>query len=158
MEYLKNTYPNILILDENLNEGDYEYYVRTYYESGCVSDSSNHVKVKIEDVGIENEKINKDIIIYPNPTTGEIIIENGELNTIHVKIEHIYVYDMSGRLLDCFATARNDAHSVIARTKSKAIQNNGDAIIVNISHLPKGIYYLQFQTNKNTVTKKIVKL
>jgi hypothetical protein len=35
-------------LDENLPNGDYEYYVRTYFKEGCVSDSSNHVAATIE--------------------------------------------------------------------------------------------------------------
>ena len=42
-----------VFLDENLPVGIYEYYVRTYFNEGCVSDSSNHVKVEVG-LGVES--------------------------------------------------------------------------------------------------------
>jgi hypothetical protein len=60
---------NTIYLDENLSDGVYEYYVRSYYQEGCVSDSSNHVIVKIGEETCEPvndlvaEKINNNAIL-----------------------------------------------------------------------------------------------
>jgi hypothetical protein len=59
----------VTYLDENLPDGNYEYYVRTYYEEGCGSDSSNHVWKTIGAVECEavndlfSEKCNTDCVL-----------------------------------------------------------------------------------------------
>jgi len=53
-----------LYLDENLLNGNYEYYVRSYYKIGCVSDSSNHVSEIVnvkEDCELVNDLISEKI-------------------------------------------------------------------------------------------------
>jgi hypothetical protein len=56
-------------LDENLPDGKYKYYVRAYYQEGCVSDSSNHVKIMIGEETCEavndltSEKINDNSVL-----------------------------------------------------------------------------------------------
>jgi hypothetical protein len=62
--------------DDNLSNGDYEYFVKTYFKEGCVSDTSNHVEETIE-LGVK--EFGDEIVVYPNPTTGELRITNYEL-------------------------------------------------------------------------------
>jgi hypothetical protein len=70
-----------------------------------------------------------DVSVYPNPTTGELRIENGAL-----KIQQISIFNLLGRN--------------VLNTQQTAL---------DISHLPAGIYFVQIKTEKGVVTKKIVK-
>jgi len=74
--------------------------------------------------------------IYPNPTTGELRIENGEL-----EIKNVEVFDIYGRK---------------QRVESRE-QNGERETIINISHLPLGIYLLYIDTKQGEIIKKVVK-
>ena len=79
--------------------------------------------------------INTDVIkIYPNPTSGELRIENGEL-----RISSVEVYDVYGRKLQ----------SKIVNLQSK--------IVIEISNLNSGIYFIKITSETNEIVKKIVK-
>lgn len=75
-----------------------------------------------------------DWIIYPNPTTGVVKLENLPWH----KINEIKLYDSQGR------TIRFDTY---------LLRETG----LNISHLVDGIYYLALVTNEATEIRKIVK-
>jgi hypothetical protein len=123
-----NTY-----LDENLLVGEYEYYVVTHYEMDCISAVSNKVVENIE-VGV-NEIEERDIVLFPNPTTGELIIENGKL-----KIENVEILDIYGR-----------KHLTV-------LQSYGLTVFkLDISHLKAGIYFIRMETKKGVITQKIIK-
>jgi hypothetical protein len=118
-------------LDENLSNGNYEYYVITHYTNGCISDTSNRVMETIN-VGIGEIGTMDEITIYPNPTTGELRIENGEL-----KIENIEIFDVFGRTVGANLRVR--------------------PYTLDISYFPTGIYFIRIQTENNVITKKIIK-
>ena len=84
---------------------------------------------------LETNDIEKNgaIIIYPNPTSGELRIENGEL-----RIENVEVFDIFGRTVGANLCVR--PHTVI-----------------DISHLPAGVYIIKISANGNIYTYKIVK-
>ena len=84
--------------------------------------------LKIADITSENGKI----VIYPNPTTGQLRITNYELreNTV-VDISDIY----------------GKCHTLRVTCNE----------IIDISHLANGIYFLKLTTNESTTVKKIVK-
>jgi len=63
------------------------------------------------------------ILVYPNPTTGELIVENGEL-----KVENVGIFDITGRSVGANLRVRPD---YTGKTT------------IDISHLPAGIYYLK---------------
>ena len=98
-------------------------------------------------VGINpQEKV--ELNIYPNPTTGELRIENGEwrmengewrIENGELKMKSVEVYDIYGRKLQ----------SKIVNLKSK--------IVMDISEYPAGIYFLQIRTEQGEVVKKVVK-
>ena len=52
--------------DENLPDGEYEYCVVTYYNNGCISDTSNYVAEMVL-VGVNDVAKINGIVIYPNP-------------------------------------------------------------------------------------------
>ena len=72
--------------------------------------------------------------IYPNPTTGELRIENGEF-----KIENVEIFDIYGRTL-------------LSLPSLKSFETT-----LNISHLPTGLYFVKITTEKGEMIKKIVK-
>jgi len=75
--------------------------------------------------------------VVPNPTTGELTIDNGQLT-----IEGIEIYDVYGRIV-----------------KGEGRKEKGEReTVINISHLPTGTYFLKISTNKTAETVKIVKL
>jgi len=73
--------------------------------------------------------------VYPNPTTGQLRIENGEL-----RMENVEIYDIMGR-------------------KQKIIINYQISIVnsIDISHLSAGIYLVKIITEQGVITKKIIK-
>ena len=92
------------------------------------------------EVGIET--IEPDVVkIYPNPTDGQLKIENEKLN-----IENVEIYDVMGR-----KAPLNPPEG--GRLPSFGGVGGG----FDISHLPSGIYFIRIQTETGTVTRKIVK-
>jgi hypothetical protein len=76
---------------------------------------------------------NNNLRVYPNPTTGELRMENGEWRIMNVE-----VYDVFGRNV-------SNLKSQISNQK------------IDISPLATGVYFLRIQTDKGVVTKKIIK-
>jgi len=70
--------------------------------------------------------------VFPNPTTGELRIENGEL-----RIENVEIYDVYGRKL--YLSTHPLVHS--------------STVNIDISHLQSGIYFLKIDNQ----TIKIIK-
>ena len=77
--------------------------------------------------------------IYPNPTCGQLIIELPAVSYELDKNVDIQIYDIVGKLLQ------------------SEIVNLQSEIILDISHLQVGIYFLHIRTNKGFMTKKIIK-
>jgi len=73
----------------------------------------------------------QDILIYPNPTTGELRIENGELRIVNIE-----VFDIYGKKL-------NDFQFSILNSQLK----------IDISHLSAGVYFLRIGERMFKVVK-----
>lgn len=71
-----------------------------------------------------------EVVAYPNPTKDIITIDVGESH----ELKEISIYNLLG--------------GVIA---------NSGASTIDLSHLPKGSYFVQVVTNKGTVTRRIIK-
>ena len=133
------------ILEANLQAGEV-YYKTSFNEMTGVRITSNHPvafftanqNVSIphvelianfeEEVGIENFELST-IKIYPNPTTGQLIIDSEKM-----RIENVEILDVFG----------------------KNVQMSPETVI-NISHLPAGVYFVKIQTEAGEVVKKVVK-
>ncbi|MCL2041818.1 MAG: C25 family cysteine peptidase, partial [Bacteroidales bacterium] len=116
--------------DEDLTNGTYIYKVTAVYEL-CESVPTDEVTVEIDETNICTITVDS-FQIFPNPTSGELKIENGEL-----KIDNINVFDVMGRKqLSTF---------------------NAQLSTLDISSLPTGVYFIQIDTEYGNVTKKVVK-
>lgn len=82
-------------------------------------------------LGIEDMVFDK-IAVYPNPTKGELHIEN-------IVLQKASVYDVLGKL----ATA----------TK---FTNGSNTNSINLSGFPKGIYYVYLESEGSTIVRKII--
>ncbi|MEN2399350.1 T9SS type A sorting domain-containing protein [Flavobacterium sp. MC2016-06] len=82
-------------------------------------------------LGIEDLVFNK-IAIYPNPTKGELHIDN-------IVLEKASVYDALGKL--------------VTATK---FTNGSNTNSINLSGFPKGIYYVYLETEGSTTVRKII--
>lgn len=110
----------------------YNYKVNALFLYGtdtCVSDFSNVVEENC--VGINENKDEPDICIYPNPASDLIRIESP------VTLQLVTIYDVHG--------------SMILR---KSISNK--SIEIEVKDLPPGLYLLMFQTDNQLIFKKIL--
>jgi len=74
--------------------------------------------------------------IYPNPTTGKLTMDNGQLT-----IESVEIYDIYGR-----------------KQKGERRKEKGEReIVIDISELYNGIYFVKIQTENGIVVKKVIK-
>ena len=76
---------------------------------------------------------NGQLIIYPNPATSELRMENGEL-----RIEKITVHNTAGQLIISISNVNTTSYSL------------------NTERLNSGIYFISVQTNGGVVNKKFV--
>jgi len=104
-----------------------------------VCDELQTIVINMEYLNI-NENIFLNAVIYPNPTTGELRIDNREL-----RIENVEMFDVYGRKL-------------ISDIRYPISEIGQSEIIINISNLQMGIYFLRISTEKGTTTKKIIKI
>jgi len=116
------------VLINGTNHGAiYTYTFENVQEHGTIA------VVFVENVGV-NENALTEIRVYPNPTSGELIIENGEW-----RIENVEVFDIMGRM--------------VATVETRLIAS----LQMDISHLPSGIYFMKIKTDAGEVVRKIVK-
>jgi PKD repeat protein len=109
-------------------------------EEFCISFFTEALIIPETCVSISENSI-ENITIYPNPTKGQLIIENGEL-----KIENVEIFDMMGRKVQ----------SLTFNVQSSEFSNFKPETL-NISNLPAGMYFIRIQTEKETITKKVIK-
>jgi hypothetical protein len=94
----------------------------TVKATNAVGSDSSELSIYINTVSVlENEMGN--IKIFPNPTTGKLRIESNEL-----RIEEVVIFDIYGR-------------------KQKAERG----ILIDISDLPAGVYFLRIRTEQGEV-------
>jgi len=98
------------------------------------------VEFVYNDVGINFNERN-DVLLYPNPTTGELRIEDGQLT-----IKNIEVYDVYGRKL-------RSNHELNSGVKQQS------EIIVDVTHISSGIYFvnLKFENGVTGIYKFVKK-
>jgi len=93
-------------------------------------------------VGIAETTLSDQIIVFPNPTTGEFIVTSNRLQVIGIEI-----FDFLGRSVGGKFPSNN----------LEGWQAQPDGVVINISHLPIGIYLLHIDTEQGEVVKKVIK-
>lgn len=119
--FANNTLTCINVDDENYSNTNWSNKkdAKTVYSSNCTS------------LGVEESVFNK-VVIHPNPTKGEVNINN-------VSLEKANVYNTLGQLVKSF----------------KLNSSNTDNTI-NLSGLPKGVYYVYLINQDAASAKKII--
>jgi hypothetical protein len=101
-------------------------------------------------VGIAEKQPIELLKVYPNPTHGELTIDNGELT-----INNVEIFDIYGRKYEIPRFARNDGEN--SPPCMEGWQPKADGVVLNISHLPAGIYFLKIDTEKGSSMQKVIK-
>lgn len=89
----------------------------------------------VVDLNIPILTLNQSVYVYPNPVTDELIIFND--NKLNIKL--ISIIDTSGKHYFTFQPG------------------DKNEVVVNISELKKGLYFLSVYTEDNLIVKKILK-
>jgi aminopeptidase N len=84
-------------------------------------------------VGVDEVSARANIVVYPNPTAGELKIKNYEL-----KIMNVEIVDVLGHNVGAYPCGRPET-------------------TIDISNLPTGIYFIRIQTENGAVMRKVVK-
>jgi hypothetical protein len=109
------------------------YLIEAVPEVPCVvSKSLSAIKSNIASTKMEDDGATPKIAVYPNPTTGQLIIDNGEL-----VIKNIELFDVVGKLQE-----------------SRMSDIGKSEIVLDISHLSAGIYFLKVDGKMLKVVKQ----
>ena len=121
-------------------DADYTYTVLVTTDSGCVAQSgvfTIHVDDKcftsLKEVGLANG-----LDIYPNPTSNQLFVKLKLNETVKADIK---ILSLTGKLL-------------LERT-NVSLGNNIEEF--DMSELPKGVYFIQIDTEEDRVVQKIIK-
>jgi hypothetical protein len=121
-------------------------YYRDYGET-LVATYCHDLTKDYENVGIEQLKNkNYEFRVYPNPTSGELFISGTGYGVRGTDIE---IFDVFGRNVVGANCIRTDI-----KTDGRPENNE---MVIDISHLPNGIYFIQIQTETDKIVKKIIK-
>ena len=132
---MRNSTKKKVLADFSAPQGYVYYVVEIMLNETCdVGKAGSSIKSNIatNNPGVGIEPITNDALrITPNPTTGQLTIDNGQLT-----IKNVEIFDAFG--------------------KKQLTIDNGQ-LTINISHLSNGIYFLKITTEKGVVTKNIIK-
>ena len=90
---------------------------------------------------VEEKDAYSDILVYPNPTDGVLHVETHN----YASLRQIDVFDVFGR----------NVFTVETHGRASLQQ---PMTIINISHLPAGMYFVRITIDKTSIVKKIIKL
>jgi len=100
--------------------------------------AQNYIQYITQNISVKDYPL-IDCEVYPNPTTGELRIENGELRIENIEIYDIYGRNVGANLCVCLRVCPNENK-------------------INISDFAAGIYFVRITTEKGVLTKKVIKL
>ncbi len=86
-------------------------------------------------LGVEEDALSAVINVYPNPTRGDLFINNDGL----VNLEKVTIYDVSGRLIS-----------------QQDISNSSGLKTVHLNGVSRGIYFVNIYSDRTFITKKII--
>lgn len=130
-ELIAHGLTNTTFTDESaVQQQTYRYYV-----TGCTDfmESSHSNEVYVDwTTGMSENNESQEIALYPNPTSGRMVVEGKGIN-------QIVVFNLLGQEM--------------MRQNVK-----GDQTIVEFSALPEGTYFIRMETEQETVVRKILKI
>jgi len=103
---------------------------------GTGKDFTQDFSINVINVGINEQAQELSMLnIHPNPTSGELIVENGNL-----RVDKVEIHDIAGKIVLFYH-----------------FNFTSDNLRVDISHLTSGTYFVKIITEKGEITKKILK-
>ena len=116
--------------DANYNSKSWYYRLETF--------DINNKSEFTETIYLPRSIRNSNIIyaIYPNPVSNSLFID---INTNQIDFAHIKLVDVNGKIL--FNESAKNINSILK---------------IDVSHFATGVYFLQIQSNKETVVEKIL--
>jgi hypothetical protein len=84
-------------------------------------------------LGINDVSLNDEVLLYPNPTSGELYIKT------KTNLSKITIYSQTGALV-----------------KTIKIQDNSNEAKVNVNDLPKALYIFELQNDSEKTWKKVI--
>jgi hypothetical protein len=106
----------------------------TVQATNSAGNATKALTIEIEDEVSISENETGEIRVYPNPTTGELRVTSYEL-----QVTNIEIYDVMGK------------------KHSYGLTILPSYALLNISHLPAGIYFVKICTEAGEVVRKVVK-
>jgi Secretion system C-terminal sorting domain/Beta-propeller repeat len=136
------TFGTITLSNTNGNTGDGDMFIAKYDPDSNVpwakcagGISTGHGKPKSANAGI-NDPTTNEIIVYPNPTSGKVIVSTAGSQSA---ITSISVFNMAGKEVNC---------------RKSAVGSN--EVTVDLSDQAKGIYILLIKAGENLYKRKII--
>ncbi|MCL2073894.1 MAG: T9SS type A sorting domain-containing protein [Marinilabiliaceae bacterium] len=157
-EYDYSEYPSSTYLSEDLYDREYNsagYPTKTSYtyrweyenEDGLEGDEWGWEETYTAwiDVSITDNGIVSNLVVYPNPTSGQFSVFSFQLSDVGAyNIRHIEILDIAGR------TVYREPCTV----NREPCTENRATVEIDISHLPAGIYFVKVGNEMAKLVKK----
>jgi len=134
--------------DEKLDDGTYIYQISSVYLHCDESEKSDGASITIITKSINN--LTNSFNIYPNPTIGKFEIQSSKF-----KVQSVEIFDMLGRKIPLQFIEGVDGAA--GRGSKVGWQPQADGVVMDISNLSNGVYFLKIETEEGTVVKKVTK-
>jgi len=113
----------------------YRDYGETLVDTYCHDVPKGYVNA-IEEIGGMEE-----IVVFPNPTTGMLYVETHG----RASLQNVEVFDLMGRTVGAINPLQ----------KLEGCPKGG--VVINISHLSTGLYFVRITTENSVVVRKVIK-
>jgi len=113
----------------------------------CPEGESDAMSVTKEDcvVGVKNNGQTTRVTIYPNPATKELYVQSSKF-----KVQSIEIFDIFGRKL----YEHNNSYGL---TVLRSYGLTTDGVVINVSHLSAGVYFVRLVDERGISVQKFVK-
>jgi hypothetical protein len=114
------------------------YNVTVTDANGCVDETSVTIDASDVNVGTENIEALSSFVISPNPTTGQTVMSVRFTENVDMEVEIISIV---GQII----------------TKEYYNQTASEDVVINLSDMPSGIYFIKLNVNGAIYTDRIMK-
>ena len=94
-----------------------------------------------------------DIVVFPNPTTGQLTIYNGQLTISNVEILDVFGRKVFGK----FLPNELEGWTRSGRGGKEGWTAKPDGLVIDLTVFPSGVYFLKIATKNEILIKKLIK-
>ena len=118
-----------------LPDGVYTVTLTSTDEYGNVSTCDFELTVE-SILGVEESELNNAIVMYPNPAQNQVTISNSS----NILLESAMIFDVNGK-----------------QVSQINLQDMQQEKVIDVSSLASGVYIVQIQSERASVTKRLIK-